>query len=190
MRATDAIRSSTSTVFRITNWLRDRSLEILTFDNVWSDRQDPPRSLRDTARTEGTSAQTDAADERCLQAVNVTKDTLVASRVSLAITSHERRRGLLDRQQMDSDEGLYIVPTQWIHMFGMRFPIDVAFLSSSGRVLWVHHGIKPYRLSRLVWRAEGALELPAGTLRASHTEVGDTIELRASTSETESRRVF
>jgi hypothetical protein len=33
-------------------------------------------------------------------------------------------------------------------------------------------------LSRLVWRAEGALELSAGALRASETAVGDVIELR------------
>jgi uncharacterized membrane protein (UPF0127 family) len=165
-------------------------VDVLTFDNVWSDRHDVPPRLEDNTRNADTSIPTDAADEEYLQAVNVTKDTLVASRVSLAITSHDRRRGLLGRRRMDSDEGLYIVPTQWIHMFGMRFPIDVAFLASSGRVLWVHHAIKPNRLSRLVWRAEGALELPAGTLRASHTEIGDTIELRTPTSETKSRRVF
>jgi uncharacterized membrane protein (UPF0127 family) len=190
MRATDAMRFTNSTILRITSWLQERYPEILAFDNAWSGSQDPRWSVQNPARTKDSSAPTDVAEEEYLQAVNVTKDSLVASRVSLAITSEERRRGLLGRRQMDSDEGLYIVPTQWIHMFGMQFPIDVAFLSSSGRVLWVHHHIKPNRLSRLVWRAEGALELPAGALQASGTEVGDTIELRASTPETKSRRVF
>jgi len=178
------------TILRITSWLQERYTEILAFDNAWSGSQDLPWSAQDPAHTEESSPPTNVAEEEYLQAVNVTKDSLIASRVSLAITSDDRRRGLLGRTQMDSDEGLYIVPTQWIHMFGMRFPIDVAFLSSSGRVLWIHHHIKPNRLSRLVWRAEGALELPAGALRASGTEVGDTIELRVPTLETKSRRVF
>ena len=75
-------------------------------------------------------------------------------------------------------EGAYIVPTQWIHMFGMQFPIDVAFLDSGGRVLQICHALHPNRLSPIVWRAEGALELAAGTLKATGAEVGDVIEIR------------
>lgn len=117
-------------------------------------------------------------DEAPLEAFNVTRDRMIATKVEWAGTSESRRRGLLGRESMDADEGVYIVPTQWIHMFGMRFPIDVAFLHSSGCVLHVHHGLRPNRLSRLVWRAEGALEINAGTLRATGTRVGDIIELR------------
>lgn len=118
-------------------------------------------------------------EEPPLRAVNVTRDTVVATKVVWAGTSDTRRRGLLGRESLDPDEGMYIVPTQWIHMFGMRFPIDVAFLDSDGRVLHIHHALKPNRLSRLVWRAEGALELCAGALSASGTAVGDVIELRS-----------
>jgi uncharacterized membrane protein (UPF0127 family) len=117
--------------------------------------------------------------EEIFQAVNISKGSVVASRIRWAGDSASRRRGLLDRHRIEADEGIYIVPTQWIHMFGMRFPIDVAFLASDGRVLFTHHGIKPNRLSRLVWRAEGALELASGTLRATETIPGDIIELRA-----------
>ena len=111
-----------------------------------------------------------------VRAINTTRDRVVAERVVWAGTSETRRRGLLGRDHLPPDEGMYIVPTQWIHMFGMRFPIDVAFLDDSGRVLHIHHELKRNRLSRPVWRAEGALELAAGTLRASGTEVGDVIE--------------
>lgn len=113
-----------------------------------------------------------------LEAFNLTRDTVIATKIEWAGTSETRRRGLLGRDHLGADEGVYIVPTQWIHMFGMRFPIDVAFLDGKGRVLHVHHSLKPNRLSRLVWRAEGALELAAGKLRATGTTVGDVIELR------------
>jgi hypothetical protein len=62
-------------------------------------------------------------------------------------------------------------------MFGMKFPIDVAFLACSGRVLAVHERLRPGRLSRPVLRAEGVLEIPAGALQASGTAAGDVIEL-------------
>jgi uncharacterized membrane protein (UPF0127 family) len=108
--------------------------------------------------------------------VNISKGVTIASKVIWAGTSETRRRGLLGRDALAADEGMYIVPTQWIHMFGMRFPIDVAFLAADGKVLHIHHKLKPNRLSRPVWRAEGALELAAGILQETNTEVGDIIQ--------------
>jgi uncharacterized membrane protein (UPF0127 family) len=115
-----------------------------------------------------------------LQAVNMSNGEVIARRILWAGTSETRRCGLLRRDTLDPDEGMYIVPTQWIHMFGMRFPIDVAFIASNGRVLHLHHGIRPNRLSRLVLRAEGALELAEGVLRKSKTAVGDIIKFEES----------
>jgi uncharacterized membrane protein (UPF0127 family) len=123
------------------------------------------------------SAPKEPADD-VVEAFNKTRNVVVARRVVWAGTSDARRKGLLGRDRIDRQEGMYIVPTQWIHMFGMRFPIDVAFLDDNGRVLQVHHRLKPNRLSRIVWRAEGALELAAGTLEETGTTIGDFIELR------------
>jgi len=117
--------------------------------------------------------------EPSLQAVNVSKGArIVACRVEWAGTSAQRRRGLLGRDGMDPEEGMYLAPCEWIHTFRMRFPIDVAFLARDGRVLALHHNLKPNRLSRIVLRAQGVLELSAGRLRATDTEVGDIIQFR------------
>ena len=132
-----------------------------------------PRELR----SYDTNRDADALDIVC--SINVTRGTVVAKRVVWA-TGAAKRRGLLGRDHLDIDEGMYLVPCQWIHMFGMLFPIDVAFLAGDGRVLALHHVLPPNRLSRLVLRAEGALELAAGALRASGTRVGDVIELHDS----------
>ncbi len=167
------------TIESIVRWTSRTWRHMFAFENSWGDSNG--------ARQLSVSGVAD--DEYC-QAVNVTKDSIVASRVHLALTSDERRRGLLGRRHFDADEGLYIAPTQWIHMFGMHFPIDVAFLATSGRVLVIHRDIKPNRFSRLVLWAEGALELPRGTLAASETEVGDTIELRVPAPESRYRHVI
>ena len=84
----------------------------------------------------------------------------------------------MGRSRLDSEEGIYIVPCGWIHTFRMKFPIDVAFLGKDGRVLAVHHSLKPNRISRIVLRAQGVLELSAGRLRATDTGVGDIIQFR------------
>jgi uncharacterized membrane protein (UPF0127 family) len=106
----------------------------------------------------------------------VTRDAFLATRMEWAGSSESRRRGLLGRDRLDPGEGIYLVPCQWIHMFGMRFAIDVVFLDATGRILCVQERLRPYRLSRLVLRAHGVLELPAGTIRLSRTRVGDQVD--------------
>jgi uncharacterized membrane protein (UPF0127 family) len=106
---------------------------------------------------------------------NVTRQTTLADRLEWAGTSETRRRGLLGREALRPGEGIYLVPCQWVHMFGMRFAIDVAFLDRDGRVLALQEGLKPNRVSKLVWRADGVLEVPVGALRDSGTRRGDVI---------------
>jgi uncharacterized membrane protein (UPF0127 family) len=81
----------------------------------------------------------------------------------------------LGRESLEPSEGIYIIPSGWVHTFGMKFPIDIAFLSKKGKVLAVHHSLKPNRLSKLIFRAEGVLELPAGRLKTTNTEKGDVL---------------
>ena len=119
----------------------------------------------------------EAPDELCAR--NVTRGAVLAARLEWAGTSAARRTGLLGRESFAAGSGLYLIPCPWIHTFGMSFPIDVAFLAKDGRVLALHAGLPPNRLSRLVFRAEGALELPAGTLAATGTRVGDVVDFDA-----------
>jgi uncharacterized membrane protein (UPF0127 family) len=114
-----------------------------------------------------------------LQAVNATRDAVLAFRVHWAGTSAERRRGLLGRASFPSGEGLYLVPCGWIHTFGMAFPIDVAFLAAGGRVLRTRAHLPPFRIDAPVWGAEGVLELPAGVLAATGTRAGDVVRFVA-----------
>jgi uncharacterized membrane protein (UPF0127 family) len=112
-----------------------------------------------------------------MRAWNRNREASLGDRIEWAGSSETRTRGLLGRESLDAGEGLYIVPCQWVHMFGMKFPIDVAFLDREGRVLALQHSLKPNRVSKLVWRADGVLELPAGTLESTGTQPGDVIEL-------------
>jgi uncharacterized membrane protein (UPF0127 family) len=107
---------------------------------------------------------------------NATRENaLVADKVEIADTWWARFKGLLGRASIGASEGLHIVPCNSIHMFFMRFPIDVAFLDGEGKLVKAVHGIKPWRATRMYLEAHSALELAPGTLSRCGVQEGDRL---------------
>jgi len=126
------------------------------------------------------SAQGSPAGEKKLRVRNVTKSTVIADRAGIADDSKKRRTGLLQHAGLAEGEGLWIVPCEGIHMFGMKFAIDVLFLDKKRKVLKVSadmaaSGIRRRMSASLM--AHSVLELPTGTIEKTRTEVGDQLEL-------------
>jgi len=113
-----------------------------------------------------------------MEVLNTTKGILLADKAIFAETLWKRLVGLLGREGLGEGEALVIRPCSGIHTFFMRFPIDVIFLDRDSRVRKVIRSMQPFRLSSLVFGAREVIELPSGTIFASHTEVGDIIEIR------------
>ena len=86
-----------------------------------------------------------------------------------------RLRGLLGTAGLAPGEGLWIHPCGSIHSFGMRFDFDALFLGPDGIVVGQYERFRRNRISRVFWNARGVLELPAGTIERTRTEVGDEI---------------
>ncbi len=107
--------------------------------------------------------------------VNETRSAVLATRAALAVSSAERRRGLLGRSSLEEGEGLILLACKGIHSFGMKFPIDVAYVAPDGLVTHVLGSLPPNRTGPLVWRAGWVLELPAGVLAATETAPGDRL---------------
>jgi uncharacterized membrane protein (UPF0127 family) len=51
-----------------------------------------------------------------------------------------------------------------IHTAFMKFPIDVLFVDKDLKVVSVYENLKPWRITRLHFRASSVIELPAGTI--------------------------
>ncbi len=107
---------------------------------------------------------------------NATRRTVLASAATRAGTSAARRRGLLGRDGLAEGEALWIVPCEAVHSIGMRFPIDLVFLDRRRVVRKVREGLFGWRLSGCL-RAHSVVELPAGAVRATGTQVGDSVEI-------------
>ena len=84
-------------------------------------------------------------------------------------------RGLLGRDSMNG--ALLLRPAKSVHTIGMRFSIDVAFVSADLEVLDVVTMV-PNRLGRPRWRADGIIEAPAGAFSRWGVAVGDRLEIR------------
>ena len=108
---------------------------------------------------------------------NVTRGVLLAERAELAQNPWRRLKGLLGRAGLKPGEGLVLRPCQAIHTWFMSFPIDVLHVDSGSHVCRVLTEVPPNRLGPFVLRSRYVVELPAGTVRASGTEVGDQLAL-------------
>ena len=97
---------------------------------------------------------------------------IVCEQGVVAATSWSRSKGLLGRSGLGEQEGLWIQPTSSIHMWFMRFPIDVIWAAEDGRVIKLVVNIKPWRMS-FCRGAKVALELPVGAIERSGVKVGD-----------------
>lgn len=100
---------------------------------------------------------------------------LLADRASLANTFWRRFKGLMGRPSLPAGEGLLIVPCNSVHCFGMKFAIDVLYLSREGEVLRVAPDMLPGSIGPMVKGARAVLELPAGTAEAAGVVVGDRL---------------
>src|SRR5687767_5279606 len=94
-----------------------------------------------------------------------------------------RLRGLIGRRSLAAGEGLYLPGTNGVHMFFMRFAIDVIFVGApredgTRTVVALKQNLRPWTgLVPWVRRAHGAVELPAGALASSGLRVGDLVRL-------------
>ncbi len=111
-----------------------------------------------------------------LQVTNVTRGTVLATRLEAAHTGAKRRKGLLGRDGLAAGEGLWIAPCESVHTFFMRFPIDLVYLDREKRIKKARSAVGPWRLSACL-SAHSILELPAGTIEKTRSERGDTLEI-------------
>lgn len=109
--------------------------------------------------------------------VNDTRNVCLGNRIHVADTTLSRFIGLLGRNNLLPSEGLFIEPSNGVHTVGMRFAIDVLLLNKEREVLAVYDSMRPFRVTRLNWKAASALELPAGVRMNTGTRIGDKLSI-------------
>jgi len=104
---------------------------------------------------------------------NKTQQTILATNAILAKNFFERARGLLGKSEIAFGDALIIPNCPAIHMFFMKFPIDVVFVDKGHKVVGLVKNIKPFCLSRFFPRGYFAIEMKAGTIASAGIKIGD-----------------
>ena len=113
-----------------------------------------------------------------LTAINLTRGVRLTECGRIADTFYTRLVGLLRDKQLEYGDGLWIKPCNSIHSIGMKFDFDAVFLDKNLRVVHLVHEMKPTRISKIVFAAKSVLEVPAGHIHQTATELGDQFEMR------------
>jgi uncharacterized membrane protein (UPF0127 family) len=116
--------------------------------------------------------------DRAYELRNARTGLLIAQTVIPAFESDARRKGLLGRDSFETGCAMVIAPSNAIHTFFMRFPIDVLFVRRNGVVAKVRRNIPPWRVAASL-SAYAVIELPAGTLGIDDARVGDVLTMVA-----------
>lgn len=116
--------------------------------------------------------------------------TVLATRVDIAESFVARSKGLLGRTNLPTGDALWIKRCNSIHTFFMKFSIDAIFVDDKMRVVSMHENLRPWRITKLYFKASSVFELPAGTLARAKVNVpamalrpGDQIQLDSAEAE-------
>jgi uncharacterized protein len=108
--------------------------------------------------------------------VRTADGAILCERCEVPTSAFARARGLLGRSGLEAGTGMLIDAAPSVHMFFMRFAIDVVFLDRDRTVVGIRHGLRPWRVAG-ARRAVAALELPVGAAAAAAVEEGDVLVL-------------
>ena len=110
--------------------------------------------------------------------IDVACERVLVSRVEPALDSKTRRKGLLGRESIPDDYALVIAPSNAVHTWFMRIPIDLVFVSRSGTVTKTCRAVKPWRMAGSL-KAFAVIEATEGFIERHGIKAGDVVALRA-----------
>ncbi len=110
-----------------------------------------------------------------LQITNETRQQVLAEQVCKASSLLARLRGLLFSPPLELDQGMLIIPCNAIHCIGMTYSIDAIFIDKKLVVVGLCEDLKPWQISAIYPRAHSCLELPAGVISKTGTQIGDQL---------------
>ena len=110
--------------------------------------------------------------------INATRGEDLASESNAATNLVTRGFGLMGRKGLPSGGGLIIRPCNSIVSFFMRFPFDAVFVDADGKVAHTIESMPAWRTSKIVRGSKFVVELPAGTVARTGTQIGDAISIK------------
>jgi uncharacterized protein len=102
---------------------------------------------------------------------------VAVAELEVAVESATRKKGLLGRDGLAEGSGLVIAPTNAVHTFFMRFPIDIVFVTRGGEIVKIRPAVRAWRMAAAL-RAYAVIELAAGGAASAGLQVGDRVAVQ------------
>jgi uncharacterized membrane protein (UPF0127 family) len=106
---------------------------------------------------------------------NKTTGEVLVRNAAVANTFLKRIFGLIRKKALTPEEGLIFYHAPSIHMFFMKFPIDVVFLDKNMAIIKICRALKPWKLANC-FGSSVTIEIPAGKTSQIPTKEGDILE--------------
>lgn len=107
-------------------------------------------------------------------------DTVLFDNVDITTGFWERFRGLMNIQSIPDNYALMIRPCNQVHMFNMKFPLDVIYLSKNNTVVHVDEDLRPWKVGKTVKGAVSVIEVNSGTCARCDICPGDILNIAKS----------
>lgn len=110
-----------------------------------------------------------------VELLNSDTNQIIAKEVTIANTFLSRLIGLLDKKELPFDNGLWLIPCNSIHTFGLKFNIDAIFLNKNNTIVYLMENLGKNKISPVIFAAHSVLEIVQGTIKTSNSAVGHKI---------------
>ncbi len=100
---------------------------------------------------------------------------VIAGKVREAKSFFARMKGLLGVKKIGNDEGMLLTPCRQVHTFGMKFDIDVLFLSKTGEIIHMEASMAPDNAGPFIKDCYQVLELKSGEAGKKKIAVGKRV---------------
>ena len=113
-----------------------------------------------------------------MQIFNQTRNLVLTDNALVADSPFKRVRGLLGTKVFNYGKALVLDPCNSVHTFFMRYPIDILFVDKDNKIIEAISALPPFRATKIYFKAQLVVELPAGTIKNSLTNLGDRLSFQ------------
>ena len=112
---------------------------------------------------------------RTLCVFNQTRESFLGLRVAPADTWRMGIKALSETGGATPDDGFWLIPSCSVHTIAMRCAIDLIYLDSENRVLYLVEHLGPLRISPIKTKCASILALRSQAIYSSNTRIGDEL---------------
>ena len=110
---------------------------------------------------------------------NKTKNRIIVEKIKFCRNSLSKAKGLMFSNKITGTALIFPYKKEKrisLHMIFVFYPIDVIFLDKNRRIVELKESFRPFSFYISRKKAQYIIELPDGTTKRSHIEIGDLLE--------------